>query len=266
VVSFRLVYDRDTGRPKGFGFAEYTDPETAASAVRNLDDYEILGRKLRVDFSHEGNAPEDVDTNAYMQQPPTNSTPAFPNNRLPPLPPGYDFPIGMRSTDAISQTLKQLPVPQLLEILGQMKTLVVQDPIRAKELLRQAPQLSYAIFQALLLMNLVDTQVLSQVLEAASMSGTASAPAAPAPSQQSSINQQRPIAGQTPYYHNPPSQQSGISSTAAAAAPQPQHDPHRAQLLQSVMQLTPDQIAVLPVEHQQQINYLRQTLLSSTGI
>lgn len=25
VLSFRLVYDRETGRPKGFGFAEYPD-------------------------------------------------------------------------------------------------------------------------------------------------------------------------------------------------------------------------------------------------
>lgn len=25
VVNFRLVYDRETGRPKGFGFAEYPD-------------------------------------------------------------------------------------------------------------------------------------------------------------------------------------------------------------------------------------------------
>lgn len=25
VLNFRLVYDRDTGRPKGFGFAEYPD-------------------------------------------------------------------------------------------------------------------------------------------------------------------------------------------------------------------------------------------------
>jgi cleavage stimulation factor subunit 2 len=25
VISFRLVYDRETGRPKGFGFAEYPD-------------------------------------------------------------------------------------------------------------------------------------------------------------------------------------------------------------------------------------------------
>lgn len=28
VLNFRLVYDRDTGRPKGFGFAEYPDAGT----------------------------------------------------------------------------------------------------------------------------------------------------------------------------------------------------------------------------------------------
>ncbi len=25
VINFRLVYDRETGRPKGFGFAEFPD-------------------------------------------------------------------------------------------------------------------------------------------------------------------------------------------------------------------------------------------------
>uniref|UniRef100_A0A8D0ACI2 Cleavage stimulation factor, 3' pre-RNA, subunit 2 n=1 Tax=Sander lucioperca TaxID=283035 RepID=A0A8D0ACI2_SANLU len=31
VVSFRLVYDRETGKPKGYGFCEYQDQETALS-------------------------------------------------------------------------------------------------------------------------------------------------------------------------------------------------------------------------------------------
>ncbi len=31
VLSFRLVYDRETGRPKGFGFAEYPDAGTGAA-------------------------------------------------------------------------------------------------------------------------------------------------------------------------------------------------------------------------------------------
>lgn len=53
VVNFRLVFDKDSGKSKGFGFVEYHDAETAASAVRNLNNYPIGARNLKVDFSHE---------------------------------------------------------------------------------------------------------------------------------------------------------------------------------------------------------------------
>lgn len=53
VLNIRLVYDKETGRPKGFGFLEYPDIDSASSAVRNLNDYEVMNRKLRVDFSNE---------------------------------------------------------------------------------------------------------------------------------------------------------------------------------------------------------------------
>lgn len=46
---YRLVFDRDSGKPKGYGFCEYKDQETALSAMRNLNNYEIAGRNLRVD-------------------------------------------------------------------------------------------------------------------------------------------------------------------------------------------------------------------------
>ena len=51
VAKFRLVFDKDTGKPKGYGFCEYSDSDTAASAVRNLDKYEANGRSLRVHFA-----------------------------------------------------------------------------------------------------------------------------------------------------------------------------------------------------------------------
>lgn len=50
-VTFRLVIDRETGKPKGYGFCEYKDEETALSARRNLHGYDINGRQLRVDFA-----------------------------------------------------------------------------------------------------------------------------------------------------------------------------------------------------------------------
>ena len=34
VVHLRLVHDRETGKPKGYGFCEYNDPQTAESAIR----------------------------------------------------------------------------------------------------------------------------------------------------------------------------------------------------------------------------------------
>ena len=45
---YRLVYDRETGKPKGYGFCEYQDIETAQSALRNLNNTDFNGRPLRV--------------------------------------------------------------------------------------------------------------------------------------------------------------------------------------------------------------------------
>ena len=44
-----------TGKPRGFGFCEYEDAETAMSAVRNLAGRELNGRPLRIDSA--ANAP-----------------------------------------------------------------------------------------------------------------------------------------------------------------------------------------------------------------
>ena len=48
-TSLRLIYDPATGKPRGFGFCEYQDAETAMSAVRNLSGREVSGRPLRID-------------------------------------------------------------------------------------------------------------------------------------------------------------------------------------------------------------------------
>ncbi|KAL8782615.1 MAG: hypothetical protein Q9213_005247 [Squamulea squamosa] len=172
VVSFRLVSDPETGRPRGYGFCEYTDKDAAASAIRNLDGYQVMGRELRVAYSHQGpkddNEPSRNNNNNQQpsqQQPPNGYGP--PPAGLPPLPPGVDIPPGLTCPDAISKTISLLPTEQLLDILAQMKGLAMTDPTKATELLRQAPQLSFAIFQAMLLMGLVDTTVLASVVEQA---------------------------------------------------------------------------------------------------
>ena len=53
----RMVYDQHTGRSKGFAFCEYQDQETAQSAIRNLHDFELHGRRLKFDSA--ANAPDE---------------------------------------------------------------------------------------------------------------------------------------------------------------------------------------------------------------
>ncbi len=48
VQLFKIVFDKETGKPRGFGFCEYFDAETAKSAIRNLNNYDLRGRLLRV--------------------------------------------------------------------------------------------------------------------------------------------------------------------------------------------------------------------------
>ncbi|EXJ89215.1 hypothetical protein A1O3_02281 [Capronia epimyces CBS 606.96] len=167
VVKFRLMTNPETGKSKGFGFADFQDADSAANAVRNLNDFEIDGRKIRVDWPH-NNEKDSVPTNYDQSNAPGgDGLQAAGAGTLAPLPTGVDLPPNLRCTDAISQTLSTVPPPQLLDVLTQMKALAISDPAKATSLLKAAPQLSFAIFQALILMNLVDPKVLAQVVEQA---------------------------------------------------------------------------------------------------
>ena len=48
VSSVHMVTDRDTGRPRGFGFVEMADSEAAEHAISSLNGTELSGRALTV--------------------------------------------------------------------------------------------------------------------------------------------------------------------------------------------------------------------------
>ena len=48
VASVQLITDRDTDRPKGFGFVEMANKDEAETAINALDGSELSGRDIRV--------------------------------------------------------------------------------------------------------------------------------------------------------------------------------------------------------------------------
>ena len=51
ITSALVITDRATGRSKGFGFVEFADEEAAKAALEAMNEKEIEGRPLKVDFA-----------------------------------------------------------------------------------------------------------------------------------------------------------------------------------------------------------------------
>ncbi|XP_069319021.1 cleavage stimulation factor subunit 2 isoform X2 [Eulemur rufifrons] len=189
VVSFRLVYDRETGKPKGYGFCEYQDQETALSAMRNLNGREFSGRALRVDnAASEKNKEElkSLGTGAPVIESPYGET----------ISP-EDAP------ESISKAVASLPPEQMFELMKQMKLCVQNSPQEARNMLLQNPQLAYALLQAQVVMRIVDPEIALKILHRQTNIPTLIAGnpqpihgAGPGPGSNVSMNQQNPQAPQ----------------------------------------------------------------------
>lgn len=152
VVSFRLVYDRETGKPKGYGFCEYRDQETAMSAMRNLNGYELNNRILRVDNAANEKTKEEIRN---LQ---TSVHGIFES----PYGPEMDHP--EQAPEEISKVVASLPPEQMFELAKQMKQCIASNPAEAKNMLIQNPQLCYGLLQALVVMRVVDPNVALKML------------------------------------------------------------------------------------------------------
>ncbi len=53
VMEVKLITDRDTGRPRGFGFIEMASQEDAEGAIRELNGFNMGGRPLTVNEARE---------------------------------------------------------------------------------------------------------------------------------------------------------------------------------------------------------------------
>ncbi|KAG0057464.1 hypothetical protein BGZ83_010032 [Gryganskiella cystojenkinii] len=167
--------------------------------------------------------------------PPPPLPPVAPPVR-PPVPPGAG---AVSSADAISAVLATMTPQNVFDIISSMKILAANEPDRATGLLAANPQLSYALFQAMLMMNMVDPMSLQRMFPPAAGAAPTSGIAPPPP--------QMPLA--------PP-----VPPQVAPQVPQMMLEQQQ-QLLKQVMALTPADIASLPEDQRANILQLRAQLM-----
>ncbi|XP_018511731.1 cleavage stimulating factor 64 isoform X1 [Brassica rapa] len=190
VVSFRLVTDRETGKPKGYGFCEYKDEETALSARRNLKSYEINGRQLRVDFAENDKGtdkPRDQGQGGTGLPPAVAATTESQKQVGGAVDSSMHQPVGIHlamqaasvmagalggpqvgsqstlqvpASDPLTLHLAKMSRTQLSEIISSIKLMATQNKEEARQLLVSRPHLLKAVFLAQIMLGIVSPQVL----------------------------------------------------------------------------------------------------------
>jgi len=194
VESFRMVFDKETLQPKGYGFCDFADPDTAITALKILSEKECNGRLLRLDLADNdqsrGGAPARAAAKAgsgtlALVGPEAPSRPRQP--QAPPAPiktsgttagsgvvtpstvdpaaaaaaaledPNVPADTIMASVAAhtdIVQTVASMPQAHLQLCLGTMQELAKASPERARAVLLEHPQLCHALLHAQFLLGL----------------------------------------------------------------------------------------------------------------
>ncbi|KAI1724161.1 hinge domain of cleavage stimulation factor subunit 2 domain-containing protein [Ditylenchus destructor] len=148
------ISDRETGRPKGFGFCEFADEQMAQTAQRNLNGFELHGRSLRVDSATGGDRSADEVQQFQL---------ALASSHVEENPYGPEPEVG-KAPEAIARTVASMPPERMFELMKQMKETVNNNPLMARHLLMENPQLAYALLQAQVVMRVVDPKVAYSML------------------------------------------------------------------------------------------------------
>ncbi|KAL5457581.1 hypothetical protein EMCRGX_G034854 [Ephydatia muelleri] len=154
VVNLKLIYDPATGKPRGFGFCEYQDAETAMSAVRNLSGREVSGRPLRIDSATNAPGENFRGGGGVASTQPGPMEPPIYGAQVPPE----------AAPEAITKAVASLPPEQMFELMKQMKWCIQHNPEETKQLLLHNPQLAYALLQAQVVMRIVDLETAQNML------------------------------------------------------------------------------------------------------
>lgn len=140
ISDLKLIFDSATGRSKGSAYVQYADHETALSAVRNLNNANVGTRYIRCSLAS--------DSDAYDPVPEFSS-----HSKLPPLPLGIQVHPSQNPQQVIAYLLSTLDLQKASELLKEARTMSLENPQLMKKLLDQYPQLSHALVETSMMIN-----------------------------------------------------------------------------------------------------------------
>lgn len=174
VNSVRLVYDKETKQPKGYGFVDFTDQNTAQEAIRTMCNVEYNQRRLRVDWAESalrGGGPDALPTlgggGPSGKAPPISASPAILTGAT-----VADRWAQIQEREAaeaakataednamrqeIARLMETLSVGQLFYVLGEAQKLALTAPNVARALVAENPQLAFALQHAQFMVGMIN--------------------------------------------------------------------------------------------------------------
>ncbi len=175
-----MVTDLETGKPRGFAFVEFEKAQDALSAIRNMNEYELNGRKIRVNFSNSSHL-ETLAGQLGMDM--TQKT-----KNIPPISgsgggSGGTGADGMATagataggikgsaasetgTQAVANALKSMSKGEMYDIIAKLKEIADSDPDEARKIISGHPQLPEAILFLMSQLDMMKTAVNTGVMGA----------------------------------------------------------------------------------------------------
>ena len=157
-----MVTDLETGKPRGFAFVEFENAQDALSAIRNMNEHELNGRKIRVNFSNSSHLETlagqlGMDMTQKTKGASSGSNNASGGTASASTSAGGGSASGGMGTQAVANALKSMSRGEMYDVVAKLKDIADSDPDEARKIISGHPQLSEAILYLMSQLDMMKT-------------------------------------------------------------------------------------------------------------